>query len=125
MGVDRGPGRYTANVRATTIELHDDLAVETQNRWPSLGFDLGAATNLLSPLFPAGFYNKTFMWPRAAWEKALRARDPRAWRGSARRPTRSTPTAMPRPTRSSTCSWSAPGVPGSRRRWRPRRAASG
>jgi len=69
MGVDRGPGRYTANVRATTIELHDDLTVETQNRWPSLGFDLGAATNLLSPLFPAGFYNKTFMWPRAAWEK--------------------------------------------------------
>ena len=69
MGVDRGPGRYTANVRATTIELQADLKVETQNRWPSLGFDLGAANNLLSPLFPAGFYNKTFMWPRAAWEK--------------------------------------------------------
>ena len=69
MGVDRGPERYTANVRATSIELHAGLKVETQNRWPSLGFDLGAATNLLSPLFPAGFYNKTFMWPRAAWEK--------------------------------------------------------
>ena len=69
MGIDRGPGRYTANARATTIELHDGLKVETQNRWPSLGFDLGAVTNLLSPLFPAGFYNKTFMWPRAAWEK--------------------------------------------------------
>ena len=69
MGVDRGPGRYTPNVRATSIELHDGLTVETQNRWPSLGFDLGAANNLLSPLFPAGFYNKTFMWPRAAWEK--------------------------------------------------------
>ena len=69
MGVDRGAGRVTSNVRATTIELHADLTVETQNRWPSLGFDLGAATNLLSPIFPAGFYNKTFMWPRAAWEK--------------------------------------------------------
>ncbi len=69
MGVDRGPGRTTANARATTIELHAGLTVETQNRWPSLGFDLGAITNLLSPLFPAGFYNKTFMWPRAAWEK--------------------------------------------------------
>ena len=69
MGVDRGEGRHTPNVRATSIELHPDLKVETQNRWPSLGFDLGAATNLLSPLFPAGFYNKTFMWPRAAWEK--------------------------------------------------------
>jgi sarcosine oxidase subunit alpha len=69
MGVDRGAGRYTPNARATGIELHDGLRVETQNRWPSLGFDLGAATNALSPLFPAGFYNKTFMWPRAAWEK--------------------------------------------------------
>ncbi|WP_404710073.1 2Fe-2S iron-sulfur cluster-binding protein [Sphingomonas sp. MMS24-J13] len=69
MGVDRGAGRYTPNVRATSIELHDGLKVETQNCWPSLGFDLGAATNALSPLFPAGFYNKTFMWPRAAWEK--------------------------------------------------------
>ena len=69
VGVDRGPGRYTPNVRATTIELHEGLVVETQNRWPTLGFDAGAATSLLSGLFPAGFYNKTFMWPRAAWEK--------------------------------------------------------
>ncbi|WP_156680741.1 2Fe-2S iron-sulfur cluster-binding protein [Sphingomonas profundi] len=69
VGVDRGPGRYTANARATSIELHAGLKVESQNRWPSLGFDLGAANNVLSPLFPAGFYNKTFMWPRAAWEK--------------------------------------------------------
>jgi sarcosine oxidase subunit alpha len=69
MGVDRGPGRYTPNVRATTIELYPALSVETQNRWPSLGVDLGAATSLFSGLFPAGFYNKTFMWPRSAWEK--------------------------------------------------------
>lgn len=69
MGVDRGAGRYTPNVRATTIELHPGLAVETQNRWPSLGFDLGAANGLFSGLLPAGFYNKTFMWPRSAWEK--------------------------------------------------------
>jgi sarcosine oxidase subunit alpha len=69
MGVDRGPGRHTPNVRATTIELHEALSVETQNRWPSLGFDLGAANSLLSGIFPAGFYNKTFMWPRSAWEK--------------------------------------------------------
>ena len=69
MEVDRGPGRMTPNVRATSIELHAHLAVETQNRWPSLGFDLGAVNDRLSPLFPAGFYNKTFMWPRAAWER--------------------------------------------------------
>src|ERR1700750_2631758 len=30
LGVDRGPGRYTPNVRATTIELHAGLRVETQ-----------------------------------------------------------------------------------------------
>jgi sarcosine oxidase, subunit alpha len=69
VGVDRGPGRYTANLRATTVELHDGLSVETQNHWPSLDFDLGAATGLFSALFPAGFYNKTFMWPRSAWDK--------------------------------------------------------
>lgn len=69
VGVDRGPGRYTPNLRATTIELHDGLAAQSQNRWPSLGFDLGAINNVFSPLFPAGFYNKTFMWPRSFWEK--------------------------------------------------------
>jgi sarcosine oxidase subunit alpha len=69
VGVDRGIGRHTPNVRATTIELHEALAVETQNRWPSLGFDLGTANSLMSGLFPAGFYNKTFMWPRGAWDK--------------------------------------------------------
>ena len=125
MGVDRGPGRFTANVRATTIELHDGLKVETQNRWPSLGFDLGAANNLLSPLFPAGFYNKTFMWPRAAWEKVYEPAIRRmAGLGQGTRRDRSR-IAMPRPTSSSICWWSAPAVPGSRRRWRPRRAASG
>ena len=69
MGVDRGVGRFTPNVRATTIELHDGLSVESQNRWPSLAFDMGAVNNLISPVLPAGFYNKTFMWPRSFWEK--------------------------------------------------------
>jgi sarcosine oxidase subunit alpha len=69
VGVDRGPGRYTPNLRATTLELHDGLAAESQNRWPSLGFDLGAINNVFSPLFPAGFYNKTFKWPRSFWER--------------------------------------------------------
>ncbi|MEQ8369135.1 MAG: FAD-dependent oxidoreductase, partial [Alphaproteobacteria bacterium] len=38
-----------------------------QNRWPSLGFDTGGLADRLSPLLPAGFYNKTFMWPAGAW----------------------------------------------------------
>ena len=41
---------------------------DSQNRWPTLAFDLGRVANdFLSPIFPAGFYYKTFMWPRAAW----------------------------------------------------------
>ncbi len=65
--VRRDAARYTPNLRTTQVELYDGLRAESQNRWPSLPFDLGRANDLLSPLFPAGFYYKTFMWPRAAW----------------------------------------------------------
>jgi sarcosine oxidase, subunit alpha len=67
VGVRRDEARYTPNVRATQIELYEGLEAESQNRWPSLAFDLGAVNDLLSPLIPAGFYYKTFMWPRRAW----------------------------------------------------------
>jgi sarcosine oxidase subunit alpha len=66
--VDRGEGRVTPNLRATTVELYEGLRATSQNRWPSLTRDFGAAANLLSPLFPAGFYYKTFMRPRAFWK---------------------------------------------------------
>jgi sarcosine oxidase subunit alpha len=65
--VIRDAARRTPNLRATQIELYDGLVAESQNRWPSLQFDAGAVAGWLSPLLPAGFYNKTFMWPRAAW----------------------------------------------------------
>ena len=61
--VSRGPGRFTPNLRATQIELYDGLSASSQNRWPSLAFDVGAVNDLLSPLFAAGFYYKTFMGP--------------------------------------------------------------
>ncbi|SEC11861.1 sarcosine oxidase subunit alpha [Rhizobiales bacterium GAS188] len=61
--------RYTPNLRATQVELHDGLEAQSQNRWPSLQRDLGAVNDLFSPLFPAGFYYKTFMWPKAAWKR--------------------------------------------------------
>ena len=67
--VDRGPGRRTPNLLATQVELYAGLVAISQNRWPSLRFDLAAINNLFSPLLPAGFYNKTFMWPRSFWEK--------------------------------------------------------
>ena len=41
----------------------------SQNRWPSLAFDLGAVNDRLGSLFSAGFYYKTFMWPRAFWDR--------------------------------------------------------
>ena len=59
--------RAEPNARATQIELYDGLVASSQNRWPSLGFDIGAANDLLSRVFPAGFYYKTFMWPAGAW----------------------------------------------------------
>ncbi|MBB3659350.1 sarcosine oxidase subunit alpha [Rhizobium sp. BK650] len=62
-------GRTEANSRATMIELHEGLIARSQNRWPSLAFDLGAVNGLLSPFLSAGFYYKTFMWPAGFWEK--------------------------------------------------------
>ena len=65
--VRRDAARETPNLRATQVELYEGLEAHSQNRWPSLGFDVGRASDLLSPLFPAGFYYKTFKWPRFAW----------------------------------------------------------
>jgi sarcosine oxidase, subunit alpha len=63
VSLKRGPGRLTPNLRATQIELYDGLSASSQNRWPSLKFDLGAVNDLFSPLIGAGFYYKTFMGP--------------------------------------------------------------
>ena len=57
------------NVRATEIEIFEDLEATSQNCWPSVNFDIGGINNFLSPLLPAGFYYKTFMWPASFWEK--------------------------------------------------------
>jgi sarcosine oxidase subunit alpha len=65
--VRRDAARETPSSRATQVELYDGLEAHSQNRWPSLRFDIGRASDFLSPLFPAGFYYKTFMWPRAGW----------------------------------------------------------
>jgi len=63
------PNGRTPNVRATTQELYDGLQAISQNRWPSLQADVLAVNDLLAPWLGAGFYYKTFMWPRAFWEK--------------------------------------------------------
>ncbi|RUV68135.1 sarcosine oxidase subunit alpha family protein [Mesorhizobium sp. M5C.F.Cr.IN.023.01.1.1] len=65
----RTGARQEPNTRATTVELFNGLEARSQNRWPSLGFDALAINDLLSPFFTAGFYYKTFMWPKGFWEK--------------------------------------------------------
>jgi sarcosine oxidase subunit alpha len=69
LDVSRDAARRQPNVRATVQEVFDGMKVLSQNRWPSLAFDVGGFNDLLSPFFAAGFYYKTFMWPKAAWHK--------------------------------------------------------
>lgn len=65
----RSGGRQEPNTRATTAELYDGLEANSQNRWPSLKHDFMAVNDRFSNFLTAGFYYKTFMWPKAFWEK--------------------------------------------------------
>lgn len=68
--MDIGTGAYREpNTRATTVELYAGLTAKSQNAWPSLKTDALAVNDLVSNFLTAGFYYKTFMWPRAFWEK--------------------------------------------------------
>ena len=57
------------NTRATVAELFNGLEATSQNHRGSLEFDLMSVTDLASPFLSAGFYYKTFMWPKKFWEK--------------------------------------------------------
>ena len=65
----RAGARREPNTQATTVELFEGLQANSQNRFPSLHFDLLALNGAFSALIPAGFYYKTFMWPAAWWER--------------------------------------------------------
>lgn len=69
IGTRRGPGRFEPNTRATVQEIWDGLETTSQNKYPSLKFDVGAVNDAAYMLFSAGFYYKTFMWPRSFWDK--------------------------------------------------------
>jgi sarcosine oxidase, subunit alpha len=90
VAVRRDAARYSPNLRATQIELYEGLEAHSQNRWPALAFDVGAINDVLSPFIPAGFYYKTFMWPRAAW-RALYEPYIRAAAGLGRAPANADP----------------------------------
>ena len=66
--VDAGKGRLTPNLRATQVEIYEGLKAKSQNAWPSLEFDALAINGALSSFLPAGFYYKTFIGPKGAWE---------------------------------------------------------
>jgi sarcosine oxidase subunit alpha len=65
----RTGARREPNSRATVVEIFEGLEARSQNCWPSVQFDLGAINTVLSPVVVAGFYYKTFMWPKFAWER--------------------------------------------------------
>ncbi|GBE42797.1 MAG TPA: sarcosine oxidase subunit alpha family protein [Rhizobiales bacterium] len=69
VGIDRGQGRYDTNTRATTQELFEGLKAQSQHCWPSLRWDIGEMNSLASPILSAGFYYKTFMWPKSFWKR--------------------------------------------------------
>ena len=62
-------GRAEPNRRATMVEIHEGLEARSQNRWPSLEFDMLSVNDALAPFLGAGFYYKTFMGPGKTWEK--------------------------------------------------------
>ena len=67
--INRGPGRADPNSRGTVVTATNGLVVTSQNHWPSLKHDVNAVNDWLAPIFTAGFYYKTFMWPRSFWNK--------------------------------------------------------
>lgn len=63
-------GAYTVpNARATEVELYQGLIASSVNAEPSIENDRLAINQKLARFIPAGFYYKTFMWPRKWWPK--------------------------------------------------------
>ena len=57
------PPNVLSNVPGSRLVVREGLEVRSQNRWPSLRFDLSALLQLGGGFLGAGFYYKTFMWP--------------------------------------------------------------
>ncbi|MGF6788671.1 sarcosine oxidase subunit alpha family protein [Paraburkholderia sp. 35.1] len=63
-------GAYTVpNARATEVELYQGLVASSVNAKPSIEKDRMAINQKIARFIPAGFYYKTFMWPRKLWPK--------------------------------------------------------
>jgi glycine cleavage system aminomethyltransferase T/NADPH-dependent 2,4-dienoyl-CoA reductase/sulfur reductase-like enzyme len=60
-------GRMEPNTRATDLFVYEGMVATSQNSWPSLSYDAGAALQLVAKALPAGFYYKTFFGPPKLW----------------------------------------------------------
>ncbi len=60
-------GRSEPNTRATDVFVYEGLVAKSQNRWPSLTFDVAAIFGLAAPMLSAGFYYKTFFGSAKRW----------------------------------------------------------
>lgn len=69
VGVRRSAARTEPNTRATMQEIYNGFQAVSQNRWPSLKWDISAVNIAFYRMFAAGFYYKTFMWPKSFWDK--------------------------------------------------------
>ncbi|HEV7432135.1 MAG TPA: 2Fe-2S iron-sulfur cluster-binding protein, partial [Steroidobacteraceae bacterium] len=57
------PPEVIPNIAAPQLRLRDGLVLRSQNRWPSLRFDIASVLQAGGGLLGAGFYYKTFKWP--------------------------------------------------------------
>ena len=64
-----GSNTHEPNRRATSIKLYDGLVANSQNYIGNVKFDILALNDFIHPFISAGFYYKTFMWPKSFWEK--------------------------------------------------------
>ncbi|MDG2361440.1 MAG: 2Fe-2S iron-sulfur cluster-binding protein [Hellea sp.] len=64
-----GSNTHEPNRRATSIKLYDGLKANSQNYIGNVKFDILALNDYIHPFISAGFYYKTFMWPKSFWEK--------------------------------------------------------
>ncbi|MFQ6005322.1 MAG: sarcosine oxidase subunit alpha family protein [Woeseia sp.] len=64
-----GTGASTLpNPKATQVELYEGLRARSTKGWPSVSYDIAAINDVFSRVLGAGFYYKTFMYPRGFWE---------------------------------------------------------
>lgn len=55
------------NAKMPEVALYEGLQAQSALPWPSPAKHLLSVNRWFTPLFPAGFYYKTFMWPAKAW----------------------------------------------------------